>query len=123
MKKMMALLVLIISTYTFAGPKKDFQDTMNKMSEYESKLRKSQAELMLKTAQVDKSTKQLMQLNNEYSLLSSRYRQLAGQVQYLKFQNDQLIEALKSADSFTPELAKKVDSLKGRLPASTVPKK
>ena len=96
---------------------------MNRLSVYESNIRKVKSELHLRNKQVETSTKQIKQLNNMYSGLMSQYRQLANQVQYLKYQNDQLIGALKKADSYTPELAKKVKKYEGRMPASVQPKK
>jgi chromosome segregation ATPase len=123
MKKMITLLVLILSTYTFAANQAEVQTQLNLVSKYESEARKYKSELYLRNKQVKNSTKQLVSINNEYSKLSSSYRQLAGEAQYLKFQNEQLINELKKLNSFTPELAKKMDSLKGRLPASLRTKK
>jgi predicted nucleic acid-binding Zn-ribbon protein len=123
MKKMITLLVLILSTYTFAKDNTAMEKSLNTISSYESKVRKYNSELRASNKQLKVTTKNFMELNNEYSKLNSDYRQLAGEVQHLKFQNDQLIQELTKAGSYTPELAKKVESLKGRLPASVETRK
>lgn len=122
MKFAALLLSLTLSTSILAKDTSKRIDP-NTLAKYESQIRKAQSELHIRNKQVATSTKQLGQLNNMYSKLMSEYRQLAGEVQYLKFQNDQLVNALKKVDSFTPELADKMKKYQGRMPASVKSKK
>lgn len=116
--KISALLLTLTLSFSIFAKDQDKRIDPNELAKYESKLRKVEGELYLRNKQVLNSTKQIKQLNNMYSSLMSQHRQLTGEAQYLKFQNDQLIHALKKADSYTPELAEKMKKLKGRLPAS-----
>ena len=124
MKKILILATLLSTTFAFANDKNaKFAQQMNQVSKYESKLRKFQSELHLRNKQVVDSTNRIKKMNNDYADLHSKYRQLASEAQYLKYQNDQLIYHFKKTGKYTPELAKKMDQFKGRMPASVKAKK
>jgi len=124
MKTILILATLISSSFAFSADKNaQMAQHLNEVSSYESKVRKFQSELHIRNKQVVDSSEKLRQMNNDYAQLHSNYRKLASEAQYLKYQNDQLIYHFKKTEKYTPELAKKMDLFKGRLPASVKSKK
>lgn len=123
MKNIFVFVISLLAVNTFAQPTatsaKDSIELLNKLSAYESKIRKYEGELKLKSDQVKTSTKTITQLNSSHAKLLSEYRKVLSDSQFLKYQNDMLLKALKSSDGYTPELANKFKEFnKGRLPAS-----
>lgn len=93
-------------------------EKINLLAPSESLNRKHESELAYKNQLLKKNNDKILELANNYEELFSKYRLVQSEAEYLRKQNDSLIEALKNSGSYTPELAGKNKASDGRMPAS-----
>ena len=125
MKKIISIALILMASSVIATEKTNRPNpkVLWQLNQQESDLRKAKGELFLRNRQIKDSTKRLTDLSNKYSDLVSSHRELQGQYQILWYQNQQLINSIKKGGNLTPEIAKRIKKMNGRLPASTPKKK
>lgn len=118
MKKFILTSLFISSFSAMAMTEAEKIEKINLLAPSESLNRKHESELAYKNQLLKKNNDKILELANNYEELFSKYRLVQSEAEYLRKQNDSLIEALKNSGSYTPELAGKNKASDGRMPAS-----
>ncbi len=118
MKLKTILSVLILSSSIFAA--EDFKNVekINLVAPNQAMARKFESRLAYELDMNKVANKKVQELLQQNDQLASDYRAAVTQNQFLKLQNNTLIEELKKNGNFTPELADKMKPSTGRMPAS-----
>ncbi|EQC46521.1 hypothetical protein [Bacteriovorax sp. Seq25_V] len=118
MKTKLLLSIILISSSVFALEGLQNVAKINAVAKDQAMARKFESRLAYEMDMNKLANKKIQTLLQDNDKLASDYRAAITQNQFLKLQNNALIETIKKNGNFTQELAEKYQPSTNRMPAS-----